>query len=268
MKKKRLIPILLLRNGSLVQSIDFSEYLILGNPVEAVKRLSEWAADEIIYLDISGGEKFDAGRSDLGNAFKRTFREVIVDVADATFMPMTVGGKIRNRTDIAERLSQGADKVSLNTIAFDNFRMVEEAVLEFGSQCIVASIDYKEIDGKLRAMVDGGTRDTGLSPQSWSKRLEEIGVGEILLNCIDRDGKKNGYDIETISEISADLKIPVIALGGVGNWEHFREALEKTDVDAVAAANIFQHTDQSVYHAKKYLFDSGLSVREPMLLSI
>ena len=268
MKKKRLIPVVLLKNGWLVQSIQFSRYLNLGNPFWAVKRLSEWASDELIYLDITEDENYDLRRDDLGVPNRRNFLEIIEDVSKVTFMPMTVGGKIRCIDDIQARLALGADKVSINTIAFDDAGFIRRAASQFGAQCIVVSIDYKQIGGAMHVMVQGGKRDTGIDPVTWARTVEERGAGEILLNSIDRDGMKNGYDIETIASVSAAVKIPVIALGGVGRWEDFEAALNQTSVDAVAAANIFQHTDQSVYYAKQHLFEMQHNVREPTLISL
>lgn len=268
MKKRRMIPVVLLKNGWLVQSVQFSSYLNLGNPYWAVKRLSEWASDELIFLDISQNDHYDLGRDDLGAPNHRSFLEIIADVSKVTFMPITVGGKIRTLQDIEARLVLGADKISVNTIAFEDPAFISLAASHFGSQCIVASIDYKMIGGAMRAMVRGGARDTGLDPVAWARELEARGAGEILLNSIDRDGMKNGYDLETISLVCAAVKVPVIALGGVGIWEHFEQALAGTPVDAVAAANIFQHTDQSVYYAKQHLFEARCNVREPMLISL
>lgn len=268
MKKRRVIPVVLLKNGWLVQSVQFSKYLNLGNPVWAVKRLSEWGSDELIYLDITADNDYDTGREDLGYAKRLSFLDIIADVSSVTFMPITVGGRIRSIDDIQQRLSLGADKISINTVAFDDPNFIARAAGRFGSQCIVVSIDYKDINGDKRVMVEGGKRDTGLQPVDWARQVEARGAGEILLNSIDRDGMKCGYDIETIAAVSASVKIPVIAQGGVGCWEHFEEALRCTTVDAVAAANIFQHTDQSVYYAKRHLYEARHNVRAPSLISL
>jgi imidazole glycerol-phosphate synthase subunit HisF len=268
MKKRRVIPVVLLKNGWLVQSVQFSKYLNLGNPVWAVKRLSEWASDELIYLDITTDNDYDTGREDLGHAKRRSFLEIIADVSRVTFMPITVGGRIRTLDDIQQRLSLGADKVSINTAAFDDPDFITRAAARFGSQCIVVCMDYKAVRGANHVMVEGGRRDTGVGPVEWARQVEAHGAGEILLNSIDRDGMKNGYDIETIAAVCANVKIPVIAQGGAGCWEHFAEALRHTTVDAVAAANIFQHTDQSVYYAKQHLCDAGHNVRPPALISL
>jgi cyclase len=268
MKKRRLIPVVLLKSGWLVQSVQFSRFMNLGNPFWAVKRLSEWASDELIYLDITDDDHYDMRREDLGAPNRRSFLEIIEDVAKVTFMPITVGGKIRTLEDIRIRLALGADKISVNTAAFDDPEFIARAATQFGSQCIVVSIDYKSVNGAMRVMVQGGRRDTGLDPASWAKTAQDRGAGEILLNSIDRDGMKVGYDVDTISNVCAAVSIPVVALGGVGRWEHFEEALTRTSVDAVAAANIFQHTDQSVYYAKRHLFDAGQNVREPALITL
>jgi len=263
-----MIPVVLLKNGWLVQSIQFSTYLNLGNPFWAVKRLSEWASDELIYLDISRDNNYDLRRDDLGAPNRRSFLEIISDVASVTFMPITVGGRIRTLGDIEARLALGADKISVNTIAFEDPGFLELAASHFGAQCIVVSIDYKTVNGAMHVMVGGGDRDTGLDPVTWAREAENRGAGEILLNSIDRDGMKAGYDLDTIDKVSSAVKVPVVALGGVGKWEHFEEALNRTSVDAVAAANIFQHTDQSVYYAKQHLFEARCNVRQPMLITL
>jgi len=267
MKKNRLIPVLLLRNGWLVQSKGFNRYQNLGNPVTSVKRLSEWASDELIYLDISKDDAYDMRRDDLGHTNRSSFLEIIEDVAKVTFMPITVGGKIKTLKDIETRLSIGADKVSINSQVLLNKDFIAQAAKEFGSQCIVISIDVKIIGGKYRVMAEGGSKNTDYDPAEWAKIVESSGAGEIFLNSIDRDGTGGGYDIELLKQVSEMVKIPVIACGGASGWNHFSEALEKTRVDAVAAANIFQYIDQSVYLAKKYLYEKGCNVRPPDLLN-
>jgi len=268
MKKKRLIPILLLRNGWLVQSKEFSRYQNLGNPVSSVKRFSEWASDEVIYLNISKDDIYDRRREDQGYSNRHSFLEIINDVARVTFMPITVGGRIRSLNDISLLLGAGADKISINSIALQDSSFIGQAANEFGSQCIVVSIDVKIINGKYKVMAKGGSENTGYDPIEWARRAEAEGAGEILLNSIDRDGTKEGYDLKLLSTVSESVRLPIIACGGVGNWLHFAEALEKTKVDAVAAANIFQYTDQSVYLARKYLYDQGFNIRPPDLLSL
>lgn len=268
MKKNRLIPVLLLRNGWLVQSKQFRRYQNLGNPISAVKRFSEWASDELIYLDITSDDSYDMRRDDLGHPNRHSIFEIIEDVSKVAYMPITVGGRIRTLQDIEKRLSLGADKVAINTVAIEDPQFVETAAKEFGSQCIVISIDVKRQDEAMLVMGRGGRQPTAYAPENWAKTVEQLGAGEILLNSVDRDGMKNGYDIELLNRVTKAIKIPVIACGGVGEWAHFAEALEKTGVDAVAAANIFHYSDQSIFLAKKYLSEQGLNVRRPDLLEI
>ncbi|MBU1131475.1 imidazole glycerol phosphate synthase cyclase subunit [Patescibacteria group bacterium] len=266
MKKNRLIPILLLRDGWLVQSKEFKRYQNLGNPITSVKRFSEWASDELIYLNISKTERHDLRRDDQGYPNRSSFKEIIKDVSKVTFMPITVGGRIRTKEDIREYLTLGADKVSINTKALEDKEFISLAAKEFGSQCIVISMDVKVVDGQYAVMSKGGTERTQYQPEEWAKIVETQGAGEILLNSINRDGQQTGFDIELIKKVSASVKIPVIACGGAGEWSHFAEVFRKTKADAVAAANIFQYIDQSVYLAKKYLYDNGYNVRPPDLL--
>lgn len=268
MKKKRLIPVLLLRNGWLVQSREFKRYQNLGNPTAAVKRLSEWASDELIYLDISRDDGFELQRDDLGHPSRRNILQIIADVAKVTFMPVTVGGRISTLQAIEERLKLGADKISINTAAVQAPEFVEQAAREFGSQCIVVSIDARKRGDAYEVFVRGGSVATGLDPVQWARRAQDLGAGEILINSIDRDGARIGYDLALVDGVADAVAIPVIACGGVGAWSHFADALSQTAVDGVAAANIFHHSDQSVYHARKYLHDLKLNVREPALLNV
>ena len=263
MKKKRLIPVLLLKNGFLVQSKSFTRHQNLGNPVIAVKRLSEWAADELIYLDISRDDTYDLKRDDLGTPNRATIMDIIADVAQVAHMPITVGGKIRTLEDIRIRLSRGADKVCINTQALNDPEFITLASQEFGAQCIVISMDVKKIEDRYVVMAGGGKIPTAWDPVQWAERVEALGCGEIFLNSVDRDGSRTGYDIDLIGAVADAVKIPVIAIGGVGEWEHFAEALDKTNVDAIAAANIWHYSDQSVYLAKKYLYQRGYNVRAP-----
>ena len=268
MKKKRLIPILLLKNGWLVKSKGFCRYQNLGNPSTAVKRLSEWDSDELIFLDISTDDVYDIRRDDQSYANPQSFLEIIDDISKVTFMPITVGGKVRSLLDIEQRLVSGADKVSINYIAVVDKTFIKHAAQEFGSQCIVVSIDVRNVDGKYLVFSDGGEVPVHYDVIEWSAIVEDMGAGEILLNSIDRDGMGNGYDMALLRLVSENVNIPVIACGGVGEWEHFAEALEGTNVDAVAAANIFHFVDQSVFLAKKYLYDKGFNVRNPDLINI
>lgn len=262
MKKKRLIPVVLLRNGWLVQSKEFKRYQNIGNPTSSVKRFSEWESDELIYLNISRDQSFDMRRDDLGHPNHSSLWNILEDVSKVTFMPITVGGGIRTLDDIQARLSLCADKVSINTQAISDPDFVYSAAREFGAQCIIVSIDAKRIDDKYVVMSDGGRTPTIHNAKEWAIRMEESGAGEILINSVDRDGMKTGYDIDLLHEVANAVNIPVIALGGVGELSHFADALEQTSVDAVAAANIFQYVDQSVFLAKNFLVEKGHNIRK------
>jgi cyclase len=266
MLKNRLIPVLLLRNGVIVQSKGFKRYQSLGSPTAAVERLSSWASDELIYIDISPSPVYDLKRDDLNHPKFESIQEIIKLVASKCFMPLTFGGGIRTLEDIYRRLKAGADKVTLNSKALDHPEFIGECAREFGSQCIVISIDAKRFGDKW-VVYKGGKTPTDVLPTVWAKKVEECGAGEILLNSIDRDGSGSGYDVDLIHEVSASVSIPVIALGGVGAWQHFEEGL-KTKASAVAAANIFHYSENSIYNAKKHLYDNGYNVRRPLPLSV
>lgn len=264
MLKKRVIPVILLRNGVIVQSKSFKRYQSLGTPTAAVERLSSWASDELIYLDISPVPVYDLRRDDLNYPKFNSIIEIIELVGSKCFMPLTFGGGIRSIKDINQRLKAGADKVTLNTKAIEQPKFITECAKEFGSQCIVISIDAKRTENGWK-VYKGGKIPTELFPLSWAKTVQEQGAGEILINSIDRDGSGLGYDLELINEVSNAVSIPVIALGGVGNWEHLEEGLQ-TKVSAVALANVLHYSENSVYNAKKNLYDKGYNVRKPLPL--
>lgn len=267
MKKKRVIPILLHKEGWLVQSKNFNDYKKLGNAQMAVQRLSDWDSDELIYLDISNSPTFTTNRRDTAAPEYKNLSDLLNEVAKVARMPVTIGGGIRSLSDIEDRLKAGADKISINRGALADPSLISRASREFGSQCIVVSVDYLEV-GSTRQIFLSNSQipfDGLLDVTDWLLKAQEAGAGEILLNSVTRDGNKCGYDIEYLDEISSLLDIPIIACGGAGNWEHLSEVLSKTAVDAVAAANIFHFQDQSVYHAKKHLFSKGLPVRPPSI---
>jgi cyclase len=267
MKKKRVIPILLHKEGWLVQSKSFKEYKKLGNAQKAVQRLSEWDSDELIYLDISKTESYSTYRSDTAAPEYQNLNDLLSEVSKVARMPITIGGGIKTLWDIEVRLRAGADKISINRAALANPSLIELASKEFGRQCIVVSVDYEEYERERRLYLPKdcsfeGDLDDVLN---WLLRVEELGAGEILLNSVSRDGMKVGYDISFLEKSSDLLSIPVIASGGAGSWHHLAEVLSKTNVDAVAAANIFHFQDQSVYVARQYLASKGLPVRPPSI---
>jgi len=267
-KKKRLIPILLLKNGMLVQSRGFNRHQILGNPITAVKRLSQWASDELIYLDISRDDNYDLKRDDQGYENIKSFLGIIEYISKETFMPITIGGKIKKLIDIEKRLMLCADKVSINSKAIDEKKFISNAAKEFGSQCIVISVDVKRVGNEFYVFSNFGKINSNIKVKDWLKIVQEEGAGEILLNSIDNDGLGLGYDIELLDQITSDIKIPIIICGGVGDYSDFEEGFKNHKIDAVAAANIFHYRDQSVYLAKKYLYDQGYNVRKPDLLDL
>ncbi len=264
MLKKRLIPVLLLRNGIIVQSKGFKRYQPLGSPTSAVERLSSWASDELIYLDISREPVYGLGRHDLNHPAFSSIVEIIRLVASKCFMPLTFGGGIRSLEDVRQRLNAGADKVTVNTKAVEEPGFVTACAKEFGSQCVVVSIDARRADGSW-VVCKGGRTPVDRSPFSWAKEAEERGAGELLVNSIDRDGSGAGYDLELIAQVAEAVSIPVIAMGGVGTWHHFEEGLS-TRASAVAAANIFHYSENSVFNAKKHLYEKGCNVRRPLPL--
>ena len=261
MLKKRLIPCLFLKNGHLVRSEKFSYHQLLGNPVSQVERINFWSADELIYIDISDESYYDLRRDDqkvksLGNIY-----DIIETVSKTCFIPLTFGGNIKTIEHIKERLKRGADKVVINTAAFENTDFIGQAAKAFGRQCIVAGIDVKiNADGEYEVYVSHGKKATGLHPGMWAKEVEKRGAGEIFLNSIDRDGSAEGYDVALIKMISGAVSIPVIACGGVGIFEHFVDGIE-AGASAVSAGNIFNFTENSVIQAKKTLLRAGVDIR-------
>jgi cyclase len=268
MKKKRLIPVLLLKDGWIVQSHKFQNYKQLGNPITSVKRLSEWCSDELIYLDISKEENYDFKRNDQNYHNKNSFLEIISDVAKIAFMPLTVGGKIKTIKDIENIIRRGGDKVCINTAALNCASFVKDAVKEFGSQCIVISIDAKKIDNKYYVFNTKLMKNTNKELVDWVKKMEDFGAGEIFLNSIDRDGTGIGFDIELANMVKKNSKIPLIFCGGAGNKEDFSKLIMETDIDAIAAANIFHFSDQSLYYIKKHLYEADLNFREPKIFEL
>lgn len=264
MKKLRVIPVLILRCGEIVQSYNFESYKVTGNALKVIERFSKWDADEIIYLDISSNINQKTERQDLNSPRIPDRRELIKEVAKRSTMPLTFGGGLKTLKDIEQTISLGADKVCVNSILIDNVDVVEKAIKVLGSQAIVASIDYKLVGNRPMVWSPSSREITQLDLMLWIRRIEDLGVGEILLTCVDRDGTKEGYDLNTLKEVCELTNLPVIANGGVGSWDHLREGFD-AGAEAVAAANIFHFYDQSIFQARKYLFDKNQRVRKPSL---
>jgi cyclase len=250
MLTKRIIPCLDVDRGRVVKGVHFVDIRDAGNPVENAQIYNKQGADEIIFLDITAS-------SDQ--------RDIIIDVVEKTaeevFVPLTVGGGIRNLDDIRRILRAGADKVSVNTAAVKNPALVSEAADRFGSQCIVVAIDAKARDSSWEVFIHGGRTPTGMDVLDWAKKTEELGAGEFMLTSMDRDGTKDGYDLRLTRAVSDLVNIPVIASGGVGNLEHLYEGLTVGGADAVLAASIFHYNEFTVEDVKAYLKERGVNVR-------
>ena len=263
MVKPRLIPVLLLKNGLLVRSQNFRTHQIIGNPESSVARFSNWNVDELVILDISSSTIHDLRRNDLKQDYAGgSILDVISAVAEVTFMPLAVGGRILSVEDIKDRLGAGADKCIINSAAVRDPALIGQAADRFGSQCIVISIDAKRIGkGNYEVFIQGGQIATGLSPAKWAAKCANAGCGEILLNSIDRDGTARGYDIDLIQSVVDAVNIPVIACGGVGHYDDFAPAIVKGGASAAAAANIFHFYELSYPIAKRTCIDSGVLMR-------
>ena len=250
MLAKRIIPCLDVKDGRVVKGTQFVDLRDAGDPVEIAKIYDQQGADEIAFLDITASyEKRDI----LLDIVRRTAEEI--------FIPLTVGGGVRRLEDIRTLLKAGADKVSVNTAAVRDPHFVERASKRFGCQCIVIAIDAKRRGDTWEVFTHGGRVPTGIDALVWAKKMEELGAGEILLTSMDRDGTKDGYDIELTRTISEQVSIPVIASGGVGTLEHLYEGLALGKASAVLAASIFHYKEYSIAQVKSFLKEKGVVVR-------
>lgn len=267
MLAKRIIPCLDVRDGRVVKGVNFVNIRDAGDPVENARYYDEQGADELVFLDITASHEK---------------RGIILDVvrhtANEIFMPLTVGGGIREIDDIRNLLNAGCDKVAINTTAVHNPGFIRQAAERFGSQCIVVAIDAKRFTGqqgdppqwaasnpmppeKFELYTHGGRRPKGIDAVQWAQYMEELGAGEILLTSMDRDGTKNGFDLELTRAVSEAVHIPVIASGGVGNLEHIYDGFEIGKADAALAASIFHYREYTVGQCKEYLHKRGIPVR-------
>lgn len=262
MYKRRLIPVLFLKNGWMVRSEDFSIHQIIGDPLIHVERLVEWDVDELIILDITNDDSsFEHAREDCKYKPVTDLLQFINRIATECSIPLSFGGRIRTLLDVETRILNGADKVCLNQALFDTPNLIGEAARRFGSQAIVASIDYQDIDGAPVVFSHSGKINAGVSAVDWAVKAEAEGAGEILLNAIDRDGKACGYDTQTIQNVVSSVSIPVIACGGAGHQRHFLDCYEKTGASAVAAGNIFHFTENAYPRAKTFLKTKRTDIR-------
>ena len=250
MLKNRIIPCLDVKTGRVVKGINFVDLKDAGDPVEQAKIYSEGGADEICFLDITAS-----------NENRSTIYEVVKKTSEKCFVPLTVGGGVRSIEDINKLLKCGADKVSINTAAVQNTKIVMESSSKFGSQCIVVAIDAKRKGDGWEIFTHGGRKETGINAIKFAKQMEEYGAGELLVTSMDRDGTQKGYDIDLMKEISEMVGIPIIASGGVGNLDHLAEGITKGKANAVLAASIFHYGKYSLKEAKQYLDSKGIPVR-------
>ena len=249
---KRIIPCLDVNNGRVVKGINFVNLRDAGDPVEVAAAYDKAGADEVVFLDITATS--DA---------RETVVDMVRKVAEKVFIPFTVGGGIRTVEDFKVLLREGADKISINSSAINNPRLISDAADKFGSQCVVVAIDArKRADGSgWNIYKNGGRIDVGMDAVEWAMEAERLGAGEILLTSMDCDGTKAGYDIELTRQIAENVSIPVIASGGAGTKEHFYEALTDGKADAALAASLFHYKELEIMDLKNYLADKGIPVR-------
>jgi cyclase len=248
---KRLIPCLDVHAGRVVKGVNFVQLRDAGDPVEIAKRYDEAGADELTFLDITASS--DA---------RDTILEVISRVADQVFIPLTVGGGVREVEDVRKLLNAGADKVSINTSAVENPDLVERAACRFGSQAIVVAIDARAREGGgWEVFTHGGRRARGLDVVEWAREMARRGAGEILLTSMDRDGTKSGFDLELTRSVADAVTVPIVASGGVGKVEHLAEGIERGRADAVLAASVFHFGEITIPDAKRFLAARGIEMR-------
>ena len=248
---KRIIPCLDVKDGRVVKGVNFLGLADVSSPVKLAKFYSDSGADELVFYDITASSE---GRA--------LFTDILTEVAKTIFIPLTVGGGINTLEDFDRVLKCGADKVSVNSGAIRNPELIREAAKRYGNQCVVISADIKRVDGEFRVFAKGGRLDTGLEGISWIKRCVELGAGEVVVNSIDTDGVKGGFDIELLREVTSAVNVPVIASGGAGSKGDFVELFKKLpDVDAGLAASVFHFGEIDIMDLKKELLKNDITVR-------
>ncbi len=250
MLAKRIIPCLDVNAGRVVKGVNFVGLRDAGDPVEIARRYDKEGADEITFLDITAS-------SDQ----RGLLLDIIERVAEEVFIPLTVGGGVRELKDVRRLLNAGADKVSINTSAILNPQLVAEAANHFGNQCIVVAIDAKRVGDHWEVFTHGGRNATGLNAIEWAQKMAKMGAGEILLTSMDRDGTRMGFDLDLTRAVSDAVSVPVIASGGVGNLQHLAEGITIGGADAVLAASIFHYGDYTIKMAKQFLQRKGIEMR-------
>ncbi len=247
---KRIIPCLDVKNGAVVKGIKFLDLKDVGYPPELAEAYEKQGADEIVFLDISASAE---GR--------KTLLGIVEETAKRLFVPLTVGGGIREKDDMRAALNAGADKVSVNTVAVQRPEIISECAKDFGSQCVVVAIDAKRQGGDWTVYTHGGRKDAKMDMVQWARQVEDLGAGEILLTSMDADGTKDGYDIAMTRAVAEAVNIPVIASGGCGSPKHILDVLKETRAEAALAASIFHYGQWTVKDVKTYLRQNGVEVR-------
>lgn len=250
MLKKRIIPCLDIKNGRTVKGVNFKNIRDAGDPVELGALYAEQGADELVFLDITAT-----------NEGRKTFAELVKDIAKHLNIPFTVGGGISSVEDVSPLLYNGADKVSVNSSAVRRPELIDELVQAFGSQCIVVAIDARYVDGEWIVHTHGGSRPTDKELFSWAREIEQRGAGEILFTSMDHDGTKQGFAVEALRRMSEEINIPIIASGGAGSMEHFTEVFIEGKADAALAASIFHFKEIAIPDLKGYLQEQKIDIR-------
>lgn len=261
MVKTRLIPVLYIKNGLIVRSENFTEHKIIGNVVNEVRRYNQWDIDELVYIDISRDKVFDSRRDDHNVKRINSIDEALELIANECFMPLSFGGGIRDLDTIKKYLKNGADKVICNTLLHENPLIIKEAIAIFGAQAIVASLDYRKIDGEVHFYSENGTNKLNLTIQQMVDYIHQLGCGEVFITSIDNDGAGEGYDIETIDKLVNSFDVPVIACGGASSMFDFEELNKIENLSGIAAGNMFHFTENIYPRSKDKLKLKNLNFR-------
>lgn len=250
MLAKRIIPCLDVKNGRVVKGKKFKDIIDVDDPETLGKFYSDEGADELVFYDITAS-----------NEERKISLDFVEKVSQNIDIPFCVGGGVKTISDFVEILRRGADKVSINSAAVKNPFLITEASMKFGAQCVVLSIDARKVNDRWSVFINGGRKDTGIDAIEWAKKGVELGAGELVINSIDEDGMKNGYDIELLKSITNSVSVPVIASGGAGKMQHFYEAVKDANVDGILAASVFHYQEIKISDLKQYLKNKNISIR-------
>lgn len=251
MLKNRLIAVILVRDGNVVQSVKFKHTnAIHYDAIHAIESFNAWAIDEIVILNVS---------KDISS--KEEFVKIIKKVSSSCFVPLSAGGWISSVEDAANLIHNGADKIIINTEAFSNHSLISDIAKKYGNQCVVVSIDAKTVEENKNVFINRGRIDSEEDVVTWAKKAQYLGAGELFINSINHDGNRKGYDLDLIKELAKNINIPIIAMGGVFKWKHLKEGIE-AGASGVAAANIFHYTEHSTRKAKRFLLSEGMNFRK------